>query len=283
MRQIGDRRGEGNTLGNRGLVHWTLGEYSKALAQLRQSHNIFQEIGFKKGQAVTLGNLGVAYQKFGQHAEALRCYEKALALRREIHDRAGEGHDIVNIGVTYRHLGDFEKAIQHLEVGKSVAREVGSAYLLAESLNCLGIVYRKMGETDFTYYARAQECAEEALSLAVDHKLIAGEIKALSNLGRVYWLQGEKAKGLQTSGRAMALLEGHGSGVEGSEEDAYVNHYTLLSEAGRGTEAREVLGTLVRLIRSRAEKIQEKEYRRSFLEDVRQNRFALEEWRTHAG
>jgi hypothetical protein len=77
---------------------------------------------------------------------------------------------------------------------------------------------------------------------------------------------------------AMKLIAENTSGVEGSEEDAYVNHYTILSEAGEREEALSTLGTLVRLIKTRAERIKEPEFKRSFLEEVRQNRFALAEW-----
>jgi tetratricopeptide (TPR) repeat protein len=283
MKRIGDRRGEANTLGNRGLVHWTMGEYSHALESLQRSHDIFREIGFRKGQAVTLGNLGVIFQKFGEYGEALRRYESAVALHREIHDRAGEGHDLVNLGDTYRHLGDFPKAIEFFEAGKILAEEAGSAYLLTENLNCLGIVHRKMGEEDPARLRQAREYTERALALAVSNALVPAEIKATSNLGRICWLSGEKEAGVSHSFRAMKLIELHKAGVEGSEEDAYVNHYTLLSQEGREAEARECLATLVRLIRTRAEKIREEGYRRSFLENVRQNRFVMEEWGRVAG
>ncbi|MFH1263253.1 MAG: tetratricopeptide repeat protein [Pseudomonadota bacterium] len=279
MRQIGDRRGVANTLGNRGLVHWTLGEYSKALEQLQESHAIFKEVGFRKGQAVTLGNIGIIHHKLGQYQEALRCYERALSLRREIRDRSGEGHDLENIGEVYMRLGDFKKALDHLDAGRWLAQEVGSSYLLAECLNNLAIVYRKMGEIEPSHLAKASEYSEEALRVASTHRLMAGEIKASTNLARIRALEGRRQEAMELSFRAMRLIEAHAAGVEGAEEDAFVNHYTLLHEAGRLEEARECLRKLVELIRSRADRIQEEEYRRSFLEEVRQNRFALEEWR----
>ncbi|HLG20144.1 MAG TPA: tetratricopeptide repeat protein, partial [Bdellovibrionota bacterium] len=279
MDEIGDRRGQGNALGNQGLVYWTLGEYSRALEQLNQSHKIFREIGFRKGQAVTMGNIGVIHHKLGQYTEALRCYETALALRREIHDRAGEGYDLVNIGVVHQHLGNYVKAIEHFEAGEWLAREVGSNYLLSENLNCLGIVYRKLGETDTALLSRARSKVEEALHIALEHKLVPAQVKALSNIGRILWALGEREVALAKSTEAMKLIEVHQSGVEGSEEDAYINHYFILSDAGRGSEAREWLGKLVHLIEDRAARIKEEAYRRSFLEEVRQNRYALSEWR----
>ncbi len=281
MSEIGDRRGLANALGNQGLVYWTLGSYSMALERSNRSHEIFREIGYRKGQAVTLGNIGVFHHKLGQYREALGCYEKAFALRKEIHDRAGEGYDLVNIGQAYTHLGDFSKALEHFEQGRAVAEEVGSGYLLAENLNCSAIVYRKLGEMDPQLLGRAREHAERALEVSRSHKLIPGQIKAMSNLARTIWLLGEREKGLQYSHEAVKLVESHEAGVEGSEEDAYVNHYHLLEETGQQEEALRYLSTLVTLIKTRAEKIKEEKFRKSFLEEVRQNRYALREWEKH--
>lgn len=278
MRSLGERRGEANALGNEGLIYWNLGDYSKALDQLKDSHQIFKEIGFKKGQAVTLGNRGVIHHKLGQYQEALRCYEKALTLRRQIHDRAGEGFDLVNIGVEYIQLEDYPKALEHLTRAKSLAEEAGSTYLLTENLNSLAQVYRKLGETDPSSIERAKEYAEHALSLASSHQLVPAEIKAQSNLGRIYWILDQKAQALEASRKAIELIEKHAEGAEGSEDDAYMNHYYLLLESGDREDAKQILKTFVELIHSRAKKIKSPKDRESFLQEVRVNRLALDEW-----
>ncbi len=279
MRKIGDRKGEANALGNQGLVCWALGEYSKALEQLQESHKIFGEIGFRKGQAVTLGNMGVIYQKLGLYDQALRSFEKALSLRQSIRDRAGEGFDLVNIGVVYTRLSNYTKALEYLFEGRKVAREVGSNYLLCEALNSLSLVHRKLGATDPECLNKAKENAQEALSLARDHKLGQGETKALSNLASASWLFGDLERAISLSSEALKLIQSDPAGIEGSEEEIYINHYHLLFKSGKREEALQILGSVVSLIQSRAQRIKEDQYRKSFLEEVAQNRFALEEWR----
>jgi tetratricopeptide (TPR) repeat protein len=279
MNEIGDRRGSGNALGNQGLVYWSMGDYSRALEELNKSHNLFREIGFRKGQAVTLGNIGVIHHKLGQYQEALNCYENALVLRREIRDRAGEGYDVINIGVVHMHLGNLPKALEFFKAGEKLAREVVSNYLLTESLNCQTIAYRKLGETDANLLARAKEVGTEALSLACSHNLIPAQVKAKSNLARLHLLLGDREKALELTRDVMKVILEKPGGIEGSEEDAYVNHYHILKELGLPEEARETLERLVGLIEERAKGIREEHFRKSFLESVRQNRYALEEWK----
>ncbi|MFH1016663.1 MAG: adenylate/guanylate cyclase domain-containing protein [Pseudomonadota bacterium] len=280
MTEIGDRRGDANALGNRGLIYWSLGEYSRALGELNQSHTIFREIDFKKGEAITLGNIGVIHHKLGQHQEALNCYEKALVLRREIRDRAGEGYDVINIGAVYLNLGEMPRALEFLRAGEKLAREVGSNYLLAESLNCQAVVFRKLGERDANMLKQAKEAGSEALSLAVSHNLVPAQVKAKSNLARLHLVLGDRDRALALTREVMREVEERSGGMEGMEEDAYMNHYEILKKAGLAGEARAALGILVKLIESRAGKIKEEHFRKSFLESVRQNRYALKEWKT---
>jgi len=278
MVEMGNRLGEGLTLGNEGLVLLSLGEYSEGLKQLQKSHQVFCEIGFKKGQAITLGNIGVIYHKLGMYEEALKGYQKNLLLRKEIHDRGGEGFDLVNQGVSYQHLGKFEKAIEYFKAAEIVAKEVGSTYLLCESLNGFGIVFRKLGEKNPKYLEEAMKKVQEALKVSKKNNLDSGKVKTLSNLGRIFLLKDKKKEALQKSIEAIELVKIQGSDVEGSWEDAYFNHYHILNALGQKEESMKWLGKLVRLIQERSEKIKEKEYKKSFLEKVRLNRFVLNEW-----
>ncbi len=276
---IGDRRGEANATGNRGLVYWTLGEYSLALDQLKRSHEVFREIGFRKGEAVTLGNIGVIHHKLGQYEEALRCYEAALAIRREIRDQAGEGFDLVNVGAAHLQLGNLSQALMNLEAGLWVAREAGVQYLMAEALNSLSTTYRKMGERDPLFMEKSRMSAEEALRIGLEHNLVPARIKALSNLGRTLMEQGKLDRGLEMSCSSMKLVATHPTGVEGAEEEAHINHYEILKKSGKEKDASEVLQALVTLIEKRSVAIREEKFRKSFLESVPQNRFAMEEWK----
>ncbi len=90
---------------------------------------------------------------------------------------------------------------------------------------------------------------------------------------------GEKQKALEMSSQAVGILDRHSDWIEGADEDTYINHYHILKELGRVDEAKIVLKRMVDLVEDRAGRIREPEFRESFLNAVRQNRYALAEWR----
>jgi tetratricopeptide (TPR) repeat protein len=89
-REIGDRRGEDNSLGNLGSTHLQLGDYPKAIECQTAALAISREIGDRRGECNRLGNLGSAHESLGDYPKAIECQTSALAISREIGDRRGE-------------------------------------------------------------------------------------------------------------------------------------------------------------------------------------------------
>ena len=77
-REIGDRRGEGNALGNLGLAYAALGETRRAIELYEQQLVIAREIGDRRGEGTALGNLGSAYARLGEPRRAIELYEQRL-------------------------------------------------------------------------------------------------------------------------------------------------------------------------------------------------------------
>ena len=90
-REIGDRRGEGQALGNLGLAYADLGQPQRAIDFHQQALVISREIGDRRGEGNALGNLGLAYADLGQPQRAIEFYQQQLTIVREIGDRRGEG------------------------------------------------------------------------------------------------------------------------------------------------------------------------------------------------
>ena len=83
-REIGDRRGEENALGNLGSAYYALGQVKKAIGYSEDALMISKEIGDRRGEGANLGNLGLAYSDLGQVEKAIEYYEDALAIGREL-------------------------------------------------------------------------------------------------------------------------------------------------------------------------------------------------------
>ena len=109
-REIGDRRGEGNALGNLGIVYKNLRETDKAIEHHGQALVISREIGDRRGEGNALGSLGIAYSVLGETDKAIEHHEQALVISREIGDRRGEGRDLANLGLAYETLQRFAEA-----------------------------------------------------------------------------------------------------------------------------------------------------------------------------
>ena len=81
-----------------GLAYATLGQVEKAIGFYEQALGIDREIGDRRGEGNALGNLGLAYAALGQVEKAIGFYEQHLAIVREIGDRRGEGTALGNLG-----------------------------------------------------------------------------------------------------------------------------------------------------------------------------------------
>ena len=86
------------TLAIWGIAYSDLGEVRRAIDFYEQALGIAREIGDRRGEGNDLGNLGNRYAALGQVARAIEYYEQALAIAKEIGDRRGEGAHLGNLG-----------------------------------------------------------------------------------------------------------------------------------------------------------------------------------------
>ena len=83
---MGDRRGEGNDLGNLGLAYADLGETRRSIHFYEQALLIDREIGDRRGEGTALWNMSLALDQLGQRAQAIQYAEQALIIREQIED-----------------------------------------------------------------------------------------------------------------------------------------------------------------------------------------------------
>ena len=82
------------------------------------------EIGDRRGEGNTLGNLGLAYADLGEIRRSIQFYEQRLAIAREIGDRRGEGNALWNMSLALDHLGERAQAIQHAEQALTIREQI---------------------------------------------------------------------------------------------------------------------------------------------------------------
>jgi tetratricopeptide (TPR) repeat protein len=84
-----------------------------------------REIHNRQGEGNALGNLGNAWSKLGKVNKAIEYHEQALAIARDIHDRQGEGNTLGNLGSAWSKLGKVNKAKSYLERAKTIFDDIG--------------------------------------------------------------------------------------------------------------------------------------------------------------
>ena len=201
-REIGNRLGEGASLGNLGNAYHSLGNYRKAIKYHEQSLNISRELGDRFGEGVSLGNLGNVYYSLGNYRKAIEYYEQSLEISKEFGDRLYKVSSLNNLGSAYHSLGDYRKAIEYHEQSLQISREIGDRLGEGASLGNLGIAYHSLGN-----YRKAIKYQEQDLQISRELGDRLGEGQSLENLGDTYNNLGETEKACGLWREALTILE----------------------------------------------------------------------------
>ncbi|HYV03732.1 MAG TPA: CHAT domain-containing protein, partial [Blastocatellia bacterium] len=103
-----------------------------------QALSLRQEVGDRRGEAETLDDLGQLFDLSGDQQKALASYRQALGLRRAVEDRGGEAATLYNIARIEREKGNLDEARSHIEAAcalvetlrtRVVSQELRASYL----------------------------------------------------------------------------------------------------------------------------------------------------------
>ena len=108
-----------------GLAHADLGQPQRAIDFYQQRLTIAREIGDRRGEGNALGNLGNAYADLGQPQRAIDFYEQRLSIAREIGDRRGDAKACCNLRDALVKLGRLAEAIPLMELCVRFEQEIG--------------------------------------------------------------------------------------------------------------------------------------------------------------
>jgi tetratricopeptide (TPR) repeat protein len=229
-RKLGDRPGEGVTLGNLGTAYINLGEPRRAIEFHEQALAIDREIGDRRGEGQALGNLGNAYASIGETRRAIEFYEQSLAIDREIGDRRGEGQNLGNLGLAYADLDEPRRAIEFYNQQLAITREIGDRREEGAVLRNLGNAYDILGD-----YRRTIEFHGQALAIDREIGDRRGEGNALCGLGNVYFNLGDPRRAIGF--HEQRLIIARGIRDRRGEGTALWNRALALDKLGRRDEA----------------------------------------------
>jgi len=204
-RNIGDRRGEANTLDNLGSVYQFLGNYSNALDYYQQSLTIARDIGDRAGEAATLSSIGVVNRLLRNYRDALDYYQQSLAIARDVGDCIREGITLNNLGSVYQSLGNYRDALDYYQQSLAIARDVGDRVGEGIILSNIGVVYGLLGN-----YRNALDYYQRSLGVRRDIGDRAGEAQTLNNIGNIYQVLGNYRDALGSYQQSLIIVRNIG-------------------------------------------------------------------------
>jgi DNA-binding SARP family transcriptional activator len=201
-RRAGDRRGEGWTLNNLGMVY-SQQHMDDAIGYLKQAMAIRREISDLRGEAVSTNNLADAYLRLGRTTDALGQFERTLILQREAGYRYGEGVALINLGEAYLELGRPNEAIGFLQEARRLFVEINTVHNGEDyALHDLARAYLELGRHD-----EAIACFQDALTMRRGAGDRQSQALTLIFLGRAQRRVGDLVGARESWASAYAIFE----------------------------------------------------------------------------
>ncbi|MCX8174122.1 MAG: tetratricopeptide repeat protein [Thermoplasmata archaeon] len=245
-----------------GLFYLNTGHPEKGLPYLLSAEKIYNKIGDVYGLSIVINNIGIVYWARGEFSQAIEYFKREVEYTTKIGDRSGTGYGLYNIGTIYDEMGENQKAMEYYEQAEAVFAAIGERSMagcaaagkacmlaamgdhgkaeellekvmaeLMDTANSDDLVVVKMMKARALTFAGNYAVAEEFFYDVIDYFETQGKLgdltAALTALGKMYILAGEKEKARETLTRALEVAE------------------KIEAETWK-TRIREILGTLAR-------------------------------------
>jgi len=199
------------TLRGIGFTAEDLGQPLKALASFQRELALWEELEDRPRQAQALGDLGVLQASLGELQDALRCFTRASVLAREVHDAKVEAQILLQDAEIQARLDDWNQALvvarRALEIFHSLLDRRGEARALTDigTFQSRQAAFHPRRNDLHSVFRAAAESLEKALQSWRDLGDEEEESQALSRLGDIYQVSGERQKLAGLLGRAREL------------------------------------------------------------------------------
>jgi predicted ATPase/class 3 adenylate cyclase len=289
---------QGDALRLLGRIAHLWGDFPRALRYYRSSLPLERQAGDQQGQAEIFDLLGMAQVDLGDYTTGLDYFEAARDLCSELNNRPLEARVSAHQAIALCSLGRFEEALTFAEKAVEIARLCGSQQAQAETefaragaLACGGEREEAVSVAQNTYelagalqqprlQARAllllaqnqageasRENARRARDLARENGLAHVEILALTHEANLDLEAGNIDAAEIASAQATETMDLHGS-IEGPEEAVLYSRARVLDALGKRDESTEALHRARTIIRNRADRIEDPDLRRHYLEQI---------------
>jgi len=266
-RQAGHWKGESRALNMLGNLHLGItGDLGRALAYFEQCLDLDREHGDRHGEAISRANLGLTRLMLGDYRPALESLNHTLEFLSRLGDRQREAVTCLWQGCCHRELGDLPQAQLSVEESLSILREIGSPNFEIEALGLLGRI-----ATDRGAYAEARDRFTQALQVAQRNEQQWDTILQRSSLALAWLRLGEVEEARRLATQALGQVEQVGD-QRTFIHVVFFEIYQVLAHTEGLAAARPYLERAHQTLMAAAGRIQDPNLRRSFLENIPENR-----------
>ena len=275
FQETGNCQNENRVLNMLGNLHLGLtGNYAQALTYFEENQRVAHELGDRYREAAAQANSSIACTLLGCYRRSQEALAEAYQVMTRVGDRNWQSIILHWQGANYRGLGDLGQAQTAAEESLGICREVGNRNFEIAALELLGQIALERhnpGQARL-YFQQAVEVAQanqQTMDWAIQQSHLA---LACLHLG-----YSEEARRL--SEQAIATLEGLGERFSHMGE-VYFARYQIASAVEGSEIAQPYLERAYRVLQDMAADIDDLDLRRSFLENVAENRAIVTAHRT---
>jgi len=187
---------------NIGVVYKDLQDYTRALEYYSKSLTAHEQLGNKEDAARVNGNIGGLYNDISDHKRAIKYLTKALAGHEELGNKSSIATEYLHIGNAYKGLEDIPHALEYFSKALAISEEIENTSLIAVANAGIGNVYRHLSE-----YSIALEYNLRALAAFEKLGRKVDVIKIYTNIGLVYKEISDYPLALEYYGKALSGAE----------------------------------------------------------------------------
>ncbi len=178
----------------------------QALAESDRLLGLARARSDRANQAASLYLGGIVCIRLARFPEAVSRLSEAAEISKTLDDSAALAATLGDLGLAQSRLGRNDEALSTLTLAQKTASTLADRRNLIPILNNTGLVYNDLAQP-----ARARDCFEQALAILRE---TGGDPRTqgalLSNIGALFYLEGNNQKALDSYLEALALRKGAG-------------------------------------------------------------------------
>jgi class 3 adenylate cyclase/predicted ATPase len=271
---VDDQTAVGFALGRLAVYYQEVQDPSRSVELYARALEIARQAGDRSQEANCVGNVAVTYINVGLYKQARTALEQALALSEALGYRRSRGYFLLNLAAIHNRMHEGRAARQVEEAALAEATAVGDVNLIGVCTFSLGEIAEQAG--DFAGATRYfTELEERAARLGLPP---GSKLQMSAALARCALAQGQLHEARRRATEIWSFIREHGTARMYGKMRTLQTVADIFDALGEPAEAQAAVEMGYREVIQDADKITDPKWRKSFLENVEENRAILEMW-----